>query len=163
MCSAYQGCCLRHPRWHTSMACLGTCIENMPVGAGCSGGALNIHPFDLDRYTGDDDVRQSGRCASSTLTCQPNLPNGQRCVEDADCASGRCASTFPFTCQTLLENGSRCWADNDYVSERCNALLRCQDKLPLHRRCGEDEDCQSNYCAWTWLGKKCRAETTRFI
>ena len=133
-CSAYQGYCLNNPTWHTSIGCLGTCVDLLPDGADCSGGALNLNVLDLDRYTGDDDICQSGRCDRSTLLCAAALPNDARCAEDEDCASGRCASTFPWSCQDKLADDFRCW---------------------------EDEDCQSNNCATSWTGRYCAPETSQ--
>jgi len=167
-CSAYHGYCLSHSTWHTARACLGTCVQKYPDGASCSGDALNLHPLDIDYFTGDDDVCQSGRCDSQTLTCQPKLPNDERCWEDEDCVSGRCASTLPFTCQPLVGEGEGCAMDDDCESGgcswaltcglpclldshcstgRCSRNLICEPLLPNDERCMEDEDCRSGRCA----------------
>lgn len=166
-CSAYQGYCLNHPTWHTSTGCLGTCIEKLPNGADCSGGILNLNPLDLDRYTGDDDVCQSGRCNSQDLTCAPKLPVDERCWEDEDCSSGRCASTLPFTCQPRNGEGQGCLEDEDCVAGgcswaltcgrtcaldsqcstgRCSRRLICEPLLDNGYGCGEDDDCASGRC-----------------
>ena len=49
--------------------------------------------------------------------CRPLMENGKTCLDDRECYSGRCDSSW--TCKATLSSGSRCWEDSDCSSDRC--------------------------------------------
>lgn len=79
-----------------------------------------------------------------TLTSDTSAPNGESCVFDSNCQSGRCSSSF--VCEDKLGVGESCGEDDDCESGRCSKFWKCELKLAVGDGCGENDDCVSGYC-----------------
>jgi hypothetical protein len=62
-----------------------------------------------------------GQTRHCKIEITERAPNGEGCMTDEDCESGRCSRAF--VCDDLLPAGSYCWDHDDYQSNSCTFNL----------------------------------------
>jgi len=149
-CSAYQGYCLNHPDWKSSIGCSGTCIEKLDVGEDCSKRRVNIHALDPTHAlsSGDGNACKSGKCicgkcagsASSYAASKDGnymtiasagVPNNHMCSENSDCQSGWCEGMATAgcsgRCKPKRQPGQKCFGgyDASCTTNKCSGLVEC--------------------------------------
>ncbi|KAL7553740.1 hypothetical protein ACHAWF_017058 [Thalassiosira exigua] len=152
MCTTFDnghGCQEAGCQWVSLLLPFTHCVDR-PSGTYCN---LNYGYCTLDltpngEFCLEDDTCESGRC-SKWFKCEDKLSDGEVCLESEDCKGGYCGWTF--TCGGVpAENGVTCSFDGSCRSGRCTAGLVCADKLQDGSSCGEDGDCVANHCTSTF-------------
>ena len=134
----------------TAAGVVGTCIPSdvgtNPRGLCADEGAASC------KHTGQCDG--AGACdnyASGTVCQQPGcttsmLMSAGRCDGMGTCAGATSTSCAPFQCDTNGQCRTTCMTDADCITPNTCNLGSC-GKKPVGATCGDDAECNSNFCA----------------
>jgi len=91
---------------------------------------------------------QTGRC-SSDLECGDLLQDGNGCMRHNDCANGWCG--WNFACGgSALKDGQKCVSSDGCESQFCDLSFTCAAKYRDGVTCVTDADCLSDHCTNTF-------------
>ncbi len=99
------------------------------------------------------DALDGGAC---DLVISPLVPVGDACAEHSECIEGYCVGADSEAqppvlgvCEALVDDGAPCEGDNDCRSDYCAFTVdgaTCSPKQPSGEPCDYDSACASGYC-----------------